>query len=144
VAINCMNRIFMQPMRSWTCTQEGSSFALGKGGEEFYNCCVLILFPCVPNDLSKCFPWALYDVPQVPNEFPKGVPNSSSLVWGRFSPSQLYRSAKGEGLHPHRNFYLGKPLKFQFLFFLVMSESKWHMAKKQETTIEKQSIWWIQ
>ncbi len=126
-------------------------FPLGRGGEgeEFYYCCVLILFPCVPNDLSTCFPWALCDAPQVPNEFPKGFPNSSSLVWGQFLPSQLYRWAKGEGLHPLRNFSFGEVSQVSsFCFFgderVKMMRGKKTKKKQNKTTIEKQSICWIE
>ncbi len=44
-----------------------------------------------------------YMFPQVPNMFHKGFPNStlplSLRVCSKFSPSQLYKSAKGEALH---------------------------------------------
>jgi hypothetical protein len=116
VAINSMVRICMQPMISWKCTQEGLSFSIGKGGE-FYNCCVLILFLCVPNDLSTCFPCPLYDVLQVPNEFPKGVPNSRSLVGGQFSPSQLYSwPNERDSIHIVVSI-LGSISSFSFWFF---------------------------
>jgi hypothetical protein len=74
------------------------------------------MFLCVLNDLPICFPWVFYNVLKVPNEFPKIVPNITSLVWGQF-PHFYLQVGKEEIPSPHKNLYFEKTFKFQFLFF---------------------------
>jgi hypothetical protein len=75
------------------------------------------MFLCVPNHLPICFPWVLYDVLKVPNEFPKIVPNITSLVWGQFSPSCLQVGQKGK-LHLHiKTSIWGRLSSFNVCFF---------------------------
>ncbi len=76
-----MIRIWVQPMRSWTRTQEGFSFFLLGGGGGGVNVLCSHYVPMCSYELPMCFPWVLHDVLQVPNEFPKGVRNSISVVW---------------------------------------------------------------
>jgi hypothetical protein len=53
------------------------------------------------------------------------VLNFICMVCIKFSPSHLYRWAKGEALHSHRNFYYVELSKF-----FLMGQSKWLIANK--------------
>lgn len=83
----------MQPMRSWTCTQEGSSFSLGKGGRNFI---IVVFLSC-----SHVFPMIC------PNVF-VGL----SIMFLRFpmsSPRVFQIAAHWFGASSRLLSYIGRP-----------------------------------
>jgi len=78
MTINSMIRILSAAHEKLNTNSRGLFFfPLGGGGNLLCSHHV----PMCSYELPMCFPWVLHDVLPVPNEFPKGVRNSISLVW---------------------------------------------------------------
>jgi len=135
MTINSMIRICMQPMRSWTQTQEGFFFfpLWGEGGvgggiknllcSHHVPMCSYI-YPCVSLGFSMMF-----------LRFPMSSPRVLKIASHWLAPSHPHRWAKGEGLHFHIETSIVRSLSSFSLYFLVLGESNWPTANIKLFTV---------
>jgi len=136
VATLFRNKICMQPMNI-RIPKKVHIFSL-RGWREFLYFCLPIKFPICSRSIRNGIPWILW----VPNLFPKGIPNSTSLYPTSFTQSSPFFTFISEPKGRHSIFTLNLLFwgtsRFNYLFIFGWLANQNAPLKKK--TLERQPI----